>query len=149
MRRKLIAGNWKMNGLLASGVELARDLGNRAAGESLSCDLLVCPPATLLLSVGGVLSSGPISLGGQDCHTAVSGAHTGDLSAAMLADIGCQKVRLLSNHSRRIAGIEGFGIEVIERVPIDWPDTREPATLRTIEGGASSPGESASDRSKG
>ncbi|WP_455372215.1 triose-phosphate isomerase [Limibacillus halophilus] len=99
MRRKLIAGNWKMNGLLADGVELARDLSNRAAGETLGCDLLVCPPATLLLSVGGVLSSGPVSLGGQDCHTAASGAHTGDISAAMLADIGCRYV--IVGHSER------------------------------------------------
>ncbi len=99
MRRKLIAGNWKMNGLLGDGVELARALSNLAAGESPSCDLLVCPPATLIMSVGGVLSSGPVQIGGQDCHASPAGAHTGDISAPMLADLGCSHV--IVGHSER------------------------------------------------
>ena len=101
MRRKLIAGNWKMNGLLADGVELARALSNLAAGEAPNCDLLVCPPATLLMTVGGVLSSGPIALGGQDCHGEAGGAHTGDIAADMLADLGCSHV--IVGHSERRA----------------------------------------------
>jgi len=101
MRRKLIAGNWKMNGLLADGVELARALSNLAAGEAPNCDLLVFPPATLLMTVGGVLSSGPIALGGQDCHGEAGGAHTGDIAADMLADLGCSHV--IVGHSERRA----------------------------------------------
>ena len=99
MRRKLIAGNWKMNGLLADGVELARALTNHAASEEITCDLLVCPPATLLMTVGGVVSTGPIFLGGQDCHAEPSGAHTGDIAAPMLADLGCRYV--IVGHSER------------------------------------------------
>jgi 3,4-dihydroxy 2-butanone 4-phosphate synthase/GTP cyclohydrolase II len=72
---------------------------------------------------------------------ASSGAHSEalrdfGLGAQVLADVGCHRVRLLSNTARRIAGIEGFGIETIERVPIEWPEERQPANLRTIEGGA-------------
>ena len=59
------------------------------------------------------------------------------LGAQVLADIGCHKVRILSNHSRRIAGIEGFGIEIVERVDIDWSSARTPTALRTIAGGRS------------
>lgn len=101
MRRKLIAGNWKMNGLLGDGVELARALSNLASGENPNCDLLVCPPATLVMTVGGVLSSGPIALGGQDCHSEPGGAHTGDIAAPMLADLGCSHV--IVGHSERRA----------------------------------------------
>ena len=101
MRLKLIAGNWKMNGLLGDGVELARALSNLAAGESPECELLVCPPATLIMTVGGVLSSGTIQLGGQDCHASPSGAHTGDIAAPMLVDLGCSYV--IVGHSERRA----------------------------------------------
>ncbi|MGF1609468.1 MAG: triose-phosphate isomerase [Kiloniellales bacterium] len=98
--RKLIAGNWKMNGLLADALALAGALLERAEqAPDLACDLLVCPPAQLLHPVGQHLKGGPVKLGGQDCHTKVSGAHTGDISAAMLADVGCSHV--IVGHSER------------------------------------------------
>src|SRR6185312_5576926 len=65
---KLIAGNWKMNGLRADGTALARDLVSRAAKSPPTCDLLVCPPATLLAEIGSLLAGSRIALGGQDCH---------------------------------------------------------------------------------
>src|SRR5918996_2349 len=100
MRRKLIAGNWKMNGHLAAGVALAGALAGRAreAGDP-GCDLLVCPPATLLVPVAQAIADSGIALGGQDCHTESSGAHTGDVSAAMLKDAGCSFV--IVGHSER------------------------------------------------
>ncbi len=102
MRRKLIAGNWKMNGLRASGVALARDLAGRAGeGAGPGCDLLVCPPAPMLLAVAEAIDGSPVSLGAQDCHPAASGAHTGDLSAEMLEDAGCSYV--IVGHSERRA----------------------------------------------
>ncbi|HSR72856.1 MAG TPA: triose-phosphate isomerase [Kiloniellales bacterium] len=102
MRRTLIAGNWKMNGLRASGLALAGELADRAArAGGLPCDLLVCPPAQLLVPVGQALTDSPIALGGQDCHAAPEGAHTGDLSAEMLADVGCGFV--IVGHSERRA----------------------------------------------
>jgi triosephosphate isomerase len=97
--RKLIAGNWKMNGLAADGLALARELVRLAASEPPVCDLLLCPPATLTMAVRDVLAGSGLRLGGQDCHTRPHGAHTGDLSAAMLRDAGCSHVIL--GHSER------------------------------------------------
>src|SRR4051794_16471745 len=101
-RRKLIAGNWKMNGLRADGLTLARELVHRAVAAQrtgLACDLLLCPPATLLAPVAEVLSQSPVALGGQDCHAETKGAHTGDISATMLKDAGCAYV--IVGHSER------------------------------------------------
>jgi len=97
----LIAGNWKMNGTLAEARSLAQDVLGGAEGRSLSCELLVCPPFVHLPAVGGALGQGAVRLGGQDCHTAAGGAHTGDVSAAMLRDLGCGYVIL--GHSERRA----------------------------------------------
>ena len=94
-RTPLIAGNWKMNGLLGDGVVLARAIAAGASG----CEMLICPPATLLHPVGQALVGTDVALGAQDCHAAVSGAHTGDVSARMLKDIGCSHVLL--GHSER------------------------------------------------
>ncbi len=99
MVRKLIAGNWKMNGLKGTGGELARDLAARARAAAPDCDLLVCPPAQLLFPVGEALAGGPVRLGAQDCHAEPSGAHTGDIAAPMLADAGCSHV--IVGHSER------------------------------------------------
>src|SRR5271169_3216618 len=105
-RTKLVAGNWKMNGLRADGVALAGELARRArAGEGvggLCCGLLLCPPATLLAAVGDAVAGSGIALGGQDCHPAPKGAFTGDISAEMLADSGCAYVIL--GHSERRHG---------------------------------------------
>lgn len=101
-RRPLIAGNWKMNCLRADGLALASSLAAKASEKGeLGCDVLVCPPATLLSEVAGVTKDSAVAVGGQDCHAAISGAHTGDLAAPMLADIGAQYV--LVGHSERRA----------------------------------------------
>src|SRR6185312_2610837 len=97
--RKLVAGNWKMNGLRTDGVALAGALASRATTGPLPVDLVVCPPATLLMAVAEALGRSPIALGAQDCHTAEKGAHTGDISAAMLKDTGCRYAIL--GHSER------------------------------------------------
>jgi triosephosphate isomerase (TIM) len=101
----LVAGNWKMNGLRDDGAALARELAKRrgAAGGGLDCELLVCPPATLLSTVGAILAGSGIALGAQDCHAAPKGAFTGDISADMLADLGCSHVIL--GHSERRHGL--------------------------------------------
>ncbi|RCK47290.1 triose-phosphate isomerase [Thalassospira profundimaris] len=101
-RRPLIAGNWKMNCLRADGLALASDLAAKASEKgALGCDVLVCPPATLLSEVVGVTKDSTVAVGGQDCHVATSGAHTGDIAAPMLADIGARYV--LVGHSERRA----------------------------------------------
>ena len=99
MNRKLIAGNWKMNGVLASGRSLARDLVARLRDRPPAGDVLVCPPFQLLVPVAEELAGGPVLLGAQDCHPTAKGAHTGDVSAAMLADVGCSHV--IVGHSER------------------------------------------------
>jgi len=100
--RKLVAGNWKMNGLKADGLALARALVLRAAaGDPPECELAVCPPATLVGAVGETLRGSGIALGGQDCHAESSGAHTGDIAAVMLRDLGCTYV--IVGHSERRA----------------------------------------------
>ncbi len=103
MGRKLIAGNWKMNGLRQSAAALAGALAERArAAGPLGWEPLVCPPAPLLGLVGEALKGSAVALGGQDCHAAPSGPHTGDVSAEMLADAGCRYV--IVGHSERRAG---------------------------------------------
>src|SRR5688572_10120158 len=99
-RRKLIAGNWKMNGLRADGLALARGVADRAqtAGKA-GPELLICPPATLIALIADQVASPLIALGGQDCHVEPSGAHTGDIAAPMLADLGCRYV--IVGHSER------------------------------------------------
>ena len=98
MRRKLAAGNWKMNGTRASLTELG---ALKALLGSAPVDVLICPPATLLVWAAEVIGADAIRLGGQDCHTSASGAHTGDISAAQLADAGASYVIL--GHSERRA----------------------------------------------
>ncbi len=99
--RKLAAGNWKMNGLKADGLALARDIVARTRQAAPACDLLLCPPATLLAPVAEAIAGSSVALGGQNCHAASSGAHTGEISAAMLKDAGCAYVIL--GHSERRA----------------------------------------------
>jgi triosephosphate isomerase len=99
--RPLIAGNWKMNGLKASMAELEAMLAG-AAAVAAKCDLLVCPPATLIAAfVEKAKGSRTLAIGAQDCHPKASGAHTGDLSAEMLADAGARAV--IVGHSERRA----------------------------------------------
>ncbi len=93
----LIAGNWKMNGLRADAVALATALRGGAA-----CDMLVCPPTTVLAAVAEALAGSAVMVGGQDCHTASSGAWTGDVSAPMLRDAGAGWV--IVGHSERRLG---------------------------------------------
>ena len=93
--RKLVAGNWKMNGLASSLGELA---ALRDAVSGAACDVLVCPPATLIAQAAGTVKGG-FALGGQDCHAQAKGAFTGDISAEMLADAGASYV--IVGHSER------------------------------------------------
>ena len=95
--RQLIAGNWKMNGSTAECAALARAVVAGAAG--LPRDLLICPPFTQLVPLAALVAGSPVALGAQDCHAAAKGAHTGDISAPMLGDIGVSHVIL--GHSER------------------------------------------------
>jgi triosephosphate isomerase len=99
--RPLIAGNWKMNGLKASSAEFEAMLAG-ASEVAAKTDLLVCPPATLIAAFAErARGSGTLAIGAQDCHPKASGAHTGDISAEMLADAGASAI--IVGHSERRA----------------------------------------------
>jgi triosephosphate isomerase len=94
--KKLAAGNWKMNGTAASLDEVRALV---AAHPSPGCEMLLCPPATLMAQMSWAARETALRIGGQDCHPKVSGAHTGDISAAMLKDAGASHV--IVGHSER------------------------------------------------
>jgi len=96
--RPLIAGNWKMHGTLAEGLALAAALRGAPASPA---ELLVCPTFPHIAAVAEALAGRGIAVGGQDCHAAAKGAHTGDVAAAMLRDVGASAVIL--GHSERRA----------------------------------------------
>lgn len=103
MRRKLAAGNWKMHGLSA---DLAEAEAVARAHPAPGCEVLICPPATLVARAAAALAGGPARVGGQDCHMAAKGAHTGDVSAEMLADAGATHV-IVGHSERRADHAEG------------------------------------------
>jgi triosephosphate isomerase len=98
MRRSLVAGNWKMNGLRRSAAEFAKIVA-AATGLAGKVDLMVCPPATLLTAFAEAAKGSAVAVGGQDCHAQPAGAFTGDIAAEMLADAGA--VAVIVGHSER------------------------------------------------
>jgi len=96
--RKLAAGNWKMNGTTAALAEVSALL---AAHPAPACEMLLCPPATLIAQMAAAARGSVLQVGGQDCHAKAAGAHTGDISAPMLVDAGASHVIL--GHSERRA----------------------------------------------
>lgn len=96
----LVAGNWKMNGLRADLEEIRRVMG-AVATEGGRPEMLICPPATLLMAAAEICKGSALRIGAQDCYSEASGPHTGDISAEMLADAGASYVIL--GHSERRA----------------------------------------------
>lgn len=98
--KKLIVGNWKMNGLLADSQKRASDLAQAVQKQqNPAFDMVLCPPATMIGAVAKCLEKSPVQWGGQDCHAKDSGAFTGDISAPMLKNLGCTYV--IIGHSER------------------------------------------------
>jgi triosephosphate isomerase (TIM) len=100
--RPLVAGNWKMNGLKGSLDEIAAMRRRVQGGDIGGVELLICPPATLIIPASAMMEGCPIAIGAQDCHPKTGGAFTGDISAAMLKDAGASYV--IVGHSERRAG---------------------------------------------
>src|SRR5687767_4927956 len=98
--KPLVAGNWKMNGRRAELAELAAIRDSVAEGDAGRGEVVICPPSTLIAEAVG-LADGVLGIGGQDCHVDKDGAHTGDISAEMLADLGARYV--IVGHSERRA----------------------------------------------
>ncbi|MEM7193184.1 MAG: triose-phosphate isomerase [Pseudomonadota bacterium] len=99
--RPLVAGNWKMNGVSSSLDELKSLCTRLQENPVPETDVMICPPATLLSRARDVLAGSPVLLGAQNCHPLASGAHTGDISAEMLADAGASAV-IVGHSERRI-----------------------------------------------
>jgi triosephosphate isomerase len=116
--RPLIAGNWKMNGLKSSLAEFEAMLAG-ASDVAAKADLLVCPPATLIADFAQrARGARTLEVGAQDCHAKPSGAHTGDLSAEMLADAGARAI--IVGHSERRADHGETDIEVRQKAEAVW-----------------------------
>jgi triosephosphate isomerase len=113
--RPLVAGNWKMNGLAASAAEFETMVAQapRFAGKA---ELMICPPATLIARFAA--ARGDIAIGGQDCHAAASGAHTGDIAAEMLKDAGASAV--IVGHSERRADHHETDAQVRAKAQAAW-----------------------------
>ncbi|RDV01214.1 triose-phosphate isomerase [Undibacter mobilis] len=115
--RPLVAGNWKMNGMKASAAEFGKIMAG--AGDLWpKTDLMICPPATLAVTFAAVAVGSKVEIGGQDCHAKPSGAHTGDISAEMLADAGCKAV--IVGHSERRADHKESNADVKAKAEAAW-----------------------------
>lgn len=101
MRKNIVAGNWKMNKTLQEGIELVKELKDVLAADKPSCDVVVCTPFIHLASVATILEVSNIGVGAENCADKVSGAYTGEVSAAMVASTGAKYVIL--GHSERRA----------------------------------------------
>jgi triosephosphate isomerase len=141
---KTVIGNWKMNGL-AAHVREAEAILAEFIKQGLEVDVAVCPPATLVSRMAHALADQPLRVGAQTCHTGRAGAHTGDVSAEMLADAGAKLV--LAGHSERradhhetngciraqaFAGLEA-GLEVVVCLGESLAEHRAGDTLRVVE----------------
>lgn len=104
MRRKVIAGNWKMNNDLQQSVNLIEELKNKLAGREVNCDVLICPPFTSLYEAKKIIDGSIIKLGAQNMFYEDSGAFTGEISAPMLKSVGCEYVILGHSERRTIFG---------------------------------------------
>jgi triosephosphate isomerase len=101
-RRPLVAGNWKMNGLMASAGELEAIIVG--AGGLPNADFIICPPATLVARFAALAQGSRVAIGGQDCHAEPAGAYTGDIAAEMLKDAGAGAVIVGHSERRRCHG---------------------------------------------
>lgn len=104
MRRKVIAGNWKMNNDLQQSVSLIDELKNKLVNKSLNCDVIICPPFTSLYEAKKLIDGSLIKLGAQNMYYEDSGAFTGEISAQMLKSVGCEYVILGHSERRTIFG---------------------------------------------
>jgi triosephosphate isomerase (TIM) len=113
--RPLVAGNWKMNGLKAALAEFGKIAAEAGA---LKADLMICPPATLIAQCAWAGRDSKLLIGAQDCHAKASGAHTGDISAEMLADAGAKAV--IVGHSERRADHHETDADVNAKAQAAW-----------------------------
>ena len=101
MRRKVVAGNWKMNNDLSQSVNLISEIKNAITGKELNAEVIICPPFTSLETANALVKDTNVKLGAQNMNFEDSGAFTGEISASMLKSVGCEYV-ILGHSERRI-----------------------------------------------
>src|SRR5687767_6539998 len=101
MRKKFIAGNWKMNTSRADGTALAAAVA-KGVGSATDVEVAVCPPSPYLAAVGQAIAGSAVGLGAQNCYDEAKGAFTGEVSPMMLVDVGCKYVILGHSERRQI-----------------------------------------------
>lgn len=104
MRKKIIAGNWKMNNDLQQSISLIEELKSKLQNKTLNCEVIICPPFTSLTEAKKLIEGSVIKLGAQNMYYEDSGAFTGEISAAMLKSVGCEYVILGHSERRTIFG---------------------------------------------
>ncbi|MBR1840389.1 MAG: triose-phosphate isomerase [Prevotella sp.] len=105
MRKKIVAGNWKMNKILQEGVALAKELTETV--KSPNCEVIICTPFIHLATVAGIIEGTPIKLGAENCADKASGAYTGEVSAEMVKSTGAEYVILGHSERRQYYGETG------------------------------------------
>jgi len=145
MRRPLVIGNWKMNATSSEARVLAAAVRD-GVGNRRDADVVLCPPFTALAVAAEVLGGSEIGLGAQNCHWEMAGAHTGEISPPMLAEVGCRVV--LVGHSerrnefgetdaqvnRKIQALLGVGLTPVLCVGESYDERRQGLTFMTVEG---------------
>src|SRR3990170_4840564 len=99
MRKKVIAGNWKMNNDVTESQNLITKLTGGLSNQKLNCDVIICPPYTSLSEASTLIKNTPVKLGAQNMFFEDNGAYTGEISAQMLKSVGCEYV--IVGHSER------------------------------------------------
>lgn len=145
MRTPLVIGNWKMHGTLAEARTLAAGIRDRLK-RLPSVEAMVCPPFTALAAVGEILASSPVALGAQNCHYEAAGAHTGEISPAMLVELGVRVILLGHSERRREVGetdelinrkvraVLAHGVTPVLCVGETGDERRQGLTFTTVEG---------------
>lgn len=116
--KPLVAGNWKMNGLKAQVSVLSEIARGLPTGLAANVDTMICAPSTLTYMLAVAAIGSPVKVGGEDCHANSSGAHTGDISAEMLADAGA--VAVIVGHSERRADHGETDLDVQAKAEAAW-----------------------------
>jgi len=124
MRKKIVAGNWKMNTTVAEGVALAKELVAALGQVPSDVNLVVAPPFVHLTSVGEVIANSSIALSAQDCANKAKGAYTGEVAAAMIAGVGCEYVIL--GHSERRQYYGETSATLVEKMALAFENNLKP-----------------------
>jgi triosephosphate isomerase len=119
MRKNIVAGNWKMNTTVCEGVKLAKEVNEALKAKKANCDVVICVPATHLVSVNEVIDQTLVGLGAENCSEHASGAYTGEVAADMVASTGAKYVILGHSERRQYFGENNEQLKAKTRLALD------------------------------